>query len=40
MSYYLLKLLSWTGLIWDLRPVPVNVYDEARQLKTDRDPHA
>ena len=40
VSYYLLKLLSWTGLIWDLRPVPVNVYDEARQLKTDRDPHA
>ncbi len=33
VSYYLLKLLSWTGLIWDLRKVPQSVYDEARALK-------
>ncbi|MDO9161792.1 MAG: acyl-CoA desaturase [Methylococcaceae bacterium] len=24
ISYYLLKLMSWCGLIWDLQPVPVN----------------
>lgn len=29
ISYYILKLLSWTGLIWDLRPVPDHVYKEA-----------
>jgi len=33
VSYYLLKMLSWTGLIWDLRPVPASVYEEARNLK-------
>lgn len=33
VSYYLLKALSWTGLIWDLRPVPATVYEEARNLK-------
>ncbi len=33
VSYYLLKMLSWTGLIWDLRKVPQSVYDEARALK-------
>ena len=34
LTYYGLKLLSWTGLIWDLRPVPVTVYEEARSLAT------
>ncbi|MDP3332165.1 MAG: acyl-CoA desaturase [Methylococcaceae bacterium] len=24
ISYYLLKLMSWCGLIWDLQPIPVN----------------
>ncbi len=33
VSYYLLKVLSWTGLIWDLRVVPQSVYDEARALR-------
>ncbi len=28
LTYYGLKLLSWTGLIWDLRPVPIAVYEE------------
>lgn len=27
-TYYGLKILSWTGLIWDLRPVPQKVRDE------------
>lgn len=29
-TYYGLKLLSWTGLIWDLRPVPMAVIEEGR----------
>ncbi len=28
VSYYILRLLSWIGLIWDLRPVPKRVYDD------------
>ncbi|MEO8614104.1 MAG: acyl-CoA desaturase [Luteolibacter sp.] len=28
MTYYGLKILSWTGLIWDLRPVPQAVLEE------------
>jgi stearoyl-CoA desaturase (delta-9 desaturase) len=30
VSYYLLKMLSWMGIIWDLRPVPAHIYEEAR----------
>ena len=29
-TYYMLKALSWTGLIWGLKPVPSSVYEEAR----------
>lgn len=29
ISYYLLKMLSWTGVIWDLRRVPESIYEEA-----------
>jgi stearoyl-CoA desaturase (delta-9 desaturase) len=32
ITFYLLKLMSWTGLIWDLRPIPVDAYDPAKQL--------
>jgi len=28
-TYYVLTALSWTGLIWDLKPVPRSVYDDA-----------
>lgn len=28
VTYYLLKALSWTGLIWDLKPVPRSIYTE------------
>lgn len=31
ITYYLLKLLSWTGFIWDLKSVPASVYREAKQ---------
>jgi len=34
ISYYVLKLLSWTGLIWDLRRVPKEVYEEAAHSST------
>ena len=27
VTYYLLKALSWTGVIWDLRPVPEQAYE-------------
>ena len=30
LTYYGLKALSWTGLIWNLRPVPVEVLEEGR----------
>jgi stearoyl-CoA desaturase (delta-9 desaturase) len=33
ISYYLLRALSWTGLIWDLRRVPAHVYEEGRSSK-------
>ena len=29
LTYYLLKALSWTGLIWDLNGVPPSIYREA-----------
>jgi stearoyl-CoA desaturase (delta-9 desaturase) len=30
LTYYGLVLLSWTGLIWNLRPVPAHVLDRNR----------
>lgn len=36
ITYYLLKVMSWTGLIWDLRPIPSDAYDPAKQLPPDR----
>ncbi|MEI6075913.1 MAG: acyl-CoA desaturase [Verrucomicrobiota bacterium] len=32
ISFYLLKVLSWTGIIWDLNPVPVAAYETSRQI--------
>lgn len=32
VTYYLLRAMSWTGLIWDLRPVPKDAYNPAKQL--------
>jgi fatty-acid desaturase len=31
-TYYGLKILSWLGIIWDLKRVPDSAYDRARQL--------
>jgi stearoyl-CoA desaturase (delta-9 desaturase) len=30
ITYYILKILSWLGLVWDLRPVPQSVLEEGR----------
>ncbi len=32
ISYYLLKILSWTGLIWNLQPVPQSAYENTRGI--------
>ena len=32
-TYYALKALSRTGLIWNLKPVPRSVYEEARAIR-------
>lgn len=29
VSYYMLKILSWCGVVWDLKPVPAQIYEEA-----------
>ena len=36
VTYYGLKVLSWLGLIWDLRPVPVSAYDPSTHLQSSR----
>jgi len=34
ITFYLLKVMSWAGIIWDLKPVPVSVRDHhARRIK-------
>ena len=35
-TYYTLRLLSWLGVIWDLRPVPKSVIEEADLVKSSR----
>ena len=32
ISYYLLKGLSWTGLIWNLKPVPLAAYENTHPV--------
>ncbi len=34
VTFYALKVLSWLGIIWDLKPVPASAYDRAQQLGT------
>jgi stearoyl-CoA desaturase (Delta-9 desaturase) len=34
ITYYLLKVMSWLGIIWDLKPVPVSVRENpARRIR-------
>ena len=35
-TYYMLKVLSWTGLIWGLKGVPESVYAEAEQTRLEK----
>jgi stearoyl-CoA desaturase (delta-9 desaturase) len=35
ITYYLLKALSWTGLIWNLRPVPTEVLAQGQSSGTN-----
>ena len=37
ITYYLLRAMSWTGLIWDLRPVPATAYDPKTHLRPRHD---
>jgi stearoyl-CoA desaturase (delta-9 desaturase) len=30
ITYYVLKVLSWLGIVWDLRPVPEQVLAQGR----------
>jgi len=37
ITWYMLKLLSWLGIIWDLKPVPISARDRsARRIKGAR----
>jgi stearoyl-CoA desaturase (delta-9 desaturase) len=33
ISHYTLKVLSWFGLVWDLREPPARIYEEALERK-------
>jgi len=34
ISYYILKAMSWVGLVWNLRPVPPFVYETDNKIAT------
>ena len=31
MTFYVLKVMSWCGLVWDLKPIPLEVQKEIRR---------
>jgi stearoyl-CoA desaturase (delta-9 desaturase) len=35
LTYYVLKLLASTGLIWDLKAVPARAYERSYQLPAE-----
>ena len=35
LTYYGLRALAWTGLVWDLNPVPRRVYEAAARQRPD-----
>jgi stearoyl-CoA desaturase (delta-9 desaturase) len=37
ISYYLLKVLSWTGLIWNLKPVPLAAYENEHRIRAAKN---
>ena len=30
ITFYIIKMLSWVGIVWDLRPVPASILEEGR----------
>ncbi|MBO6933738.1 MAG: acyl-CoA desaturase [Deltaproteobacteria bacterium] len=36
VTYYVLKALSWLGIVWDLRPVPEKILEEGREADRAR----
>ncbi len=38
ITYYILKVLSWLGIVWKLQPVPAKVLAEGRTLKGQQAP--
>ncbi len=34
MTFYLLKLMSWLGLVWDLKPIPQKIRQQMKQQMT------
>ena len=34
ITYYILRCLSFLGIIWDLKPVPKSIYEEVEKTKT------
>lgn len=36
MTHYILKVLSWFGVVWDLRKPPREVYEEAKRIAAAR----
>jgi stearoyl-CoA desaturase (delta-9 desaturase) len=36
VSYWILKVLSWFGIVWDLRPVPESVWERTIASEADR----
>lgn len=38
ISYYILKAMSWVGLVWDLRPVPEHILAEGRRQESASAP--
>ncbi|MEY2853150.1 MAG: hypothetical protein RL030_282 [Pseudomonadota bacterium] len=39
VSFYILKVLSWLGIIWDLKPVPLEARDHSpRRIRQSRAP--
>lgn len=35
-TYYGLKIMSWLGLVYDLKPVPARVLDEGRNIDPEK----
>lgn len=37
ISYYVLKVLSWTGIIWNLKPVPISAYENSSRISKGKN---